>query len=339
MKRKLVGLGIISLFTIVAGVSIGSVFISPRDVIAIFGHRLFGVTLPEDVAPVSVAILWNLRLPRTLLAFLVGAAVSVSGAVMQSVLRNPLASPFMLGVSAGASLGAGLVILLGLTLPLASMFALPIVGFACGLAVMVLVLAIANRLDRRPDSHTIILTGMVMSLFINAIIMLLSALDREHIQRFIFWQMGSFAMRDWYPVWILAPLVALGTLFVTRFHAEMDMLTFGEQSALGRGVNAGRVKWILLMTAAALTGGAIAFVGIIGFVDVVVPHIVRRMTGASHRRVIPVTALLGGAFMVVCDILARTIAAPVELPVGAVTALLGAPFFVYIFFLRRKHSC
>jgi len=263
--------------------------------------------------------------------------LSVSGAVMQSVLRNPLASSYTLGVSSGASLGACIVIMYGVTIPFAavSMLTLPLIGFLFGLGTILLAIAFASRLDGQMENNTVILVGMVFSLFVNAVTTLLSAISKEHMQRLIFWQMGSFSMKNWSTVFILAPVVVMGTIFITHFNRELDMMTFGEEQAKTMGVNLKRVKWILLISSAALTGSAIAFVGVIGFVDLVAPHIVRRLFGSSHRYVIPISVLLGGAFMVMCDLAARTVVSPGELPVGAVTAIIGAPFFAYIYFGRR----
>ena len=179
---------------------------------------------------------------------------------------------------------------------------------------------------------------MVFALFINAITTLLFALFREGTQRMVLWQMGSFSMRDWDTVYILAPVVLIGIALVYLRKRELDVMTFGEEQAQSIGVNVRSVKLILLVVAAALTGSTIAFVGVIGFVDLVAPHIVRKIFGASHRVVIPMSAVVGGAFMVLADLAARTITAPVELPVGAVTALIGAPFFAYIYFSKRGRA-
>ena len=335
MKTKIIAAICVSLAVIVLGIAIGSVYIPPGDIFAIIRYKAAGGALAEHITPSAVSIVWSLRLPRALLAFITGSALSVSGAVMQSVLRNPLASSYTLGVSSGASLGASLVILFGLTLPFAAMLTLPLLGFAFGLGTILLAIAFASRLDGQMENNTIILTGMVFSLFVNAITTLMSAIARHQLQRLIFWQMGSFSMKDWSPVFILTPIVLLGTLFITHFNRELDMMTFGEEQAKSMGVNLKRVKWILLVSSAALTGSAIAFAGVIGFVDLVAPHIVRRLFGSSHRVVIPVSALFGGSFMVICDLAARSVVSPGELPVGAVTAIIGAPFFAYIYFGRR----
>ncbi|MCL2664765.1 MAG: iron ABC transporter permease [Defluviitaleaceae bacterium] len=336
MKKKLL-IAICAAFVVLMfGIALGSVYIPPGDILSVITHSVFGAALPEGFRAATVSIVWNLRIPRALLAFIAGGALSVSGAVMQSVLRNPLASSYTIGVSSGASLGACIVILYGVTLPLIGAFTLPFMGFAFGLGTILLAIAFAARMDRGMENNTIILAGMVFSLFVNAVTTLMTALTREHMQRLIFWQMGSFSMMGWSAVLILAPVALAGALLVTHYNRELDMMTFGEEQAKSMGVNLKRVKWVLLVTAAMLTGSTIAFAGVIGFVDLVAPHIVRRLFGSSHRLVIPMSAVFGGAFMVICDLAARTLIPPNELPVGAVTALIGAPFFAYIYFKRAK---
>ena len=339
MKTKTVVSIIAALVVIIVGIAFGSVWISPGDILSIVRYRLFGTEPIGGINEASVAIVWNLRLPRALLAFIVGGALSVSGAIMQSVLRNPLASSYTLGVSSGASLGACIVILYGVTLPFLPVLTLPLVGFILGIGTMLLAISFASRIDGQMENNTIILTGMVFSLFVNAVMTLLSSLSREHLQRLVFWQMGSFSARGWTPVFILVPVAIAGVVFVMHYNRELDMMTFGEEQAKTMGVDIKKVKWTLLITAAALTGSAISFVGVIGFVDLVAPHIVRKLFGSSHRFVIPLSALFGGAFMVICDLVARTIVSPGELPVGTVTAIIGAPFFAYIYFGRRRNQC
>ena len=325
---------IVAIGALVIAIALGSVSVPPGEVVRIIAYRALGVGDIADISRTHVSIVWNSRLPRTLLAFIVGAALSVSGAVMQSVLRNPLASSYTLGVSSGASLGAALVIFTGL--PIFLNFSLPFMGFVFGMGTIVLAIMFATRIDGQMENNTIILVGMVFSLFLNSVTSLLMALQREHMTQLIVWQMGSFAMREWLTVWILLPVTVTGVLFVLRYNRELDIMTFGEEQARLMGVNLRQVKWILLMISAALTGSAIAFVGIIGFVDLVAPHVVRRIFGAGHRVVIPMSALFGGVFMVMCDLIARTVVTPSELPVGVVSALIGAPFFAYVYFSRRR---
>jgi len=338
VKIKIAAALILSVAAIILGIAIGSTNISPITVLISFGHNLFNLNLPEDVSATQVSIIWSLRLPRTLLAFCAGAALSVSGAVMQSVLRNPLASSYTLGVSSGASLGAALVFFVGVSFPIIPMFTLPILGFSFGLATILVVIAITRKLDARLENHTIILTGMVFALFINSITTLMFAFFREGTQRMVLWTMGIFSQQNWQTVYILVPITIAFVIFINRYKWELDVMTFGEEQAQTVGVNIKRVKFILLISAAALTGSTIAFVGIVGFVDLVAPHVVRKIFGAAHRFVIPMSALVGGIFMVVADIASRTLTPPVELPVGAVTAIIGAPFFAYIYFGKRKRG-
>jgi len=340
MKLKISLALCICIVILILGIGIGSVNIPPLNIFRIILHQIFGFTLPRDITPATVAIVWNLRLPRTILAFFVGAALSVSGAVMQSVLRNPLASSFTLGVASGASLGASLVIFLGVSLPLIPMMTLPVLGFSFGLGTIFIVIAIATRMDKGMGNHTIILLGMIFSLFVNALTTLMFALFREGTQRMINWQMGSFVPRTGWNTWdilgVLVPIVIIGVFLIYRKSLEMDILTFGEEQAQTIGVNTKRAKRVLLIYGAALTGGSLAFTGIIGFVDLVAPHIVRRIYGSNHKIVVIMSAVFGGGFMVLADLIARTIIAPVELPVGVITALVGAPFFGYIYFIKRK---
>ncbi|MCL1963973.1 MAG: iron ABC transporter permease [Firmicutes bacterium] len=329
---------LLSFCAVLLAVCMGSVPLGVADTLRIFAHKVFGAPLPAGVSTASVAILWTVRLPRVLLAFCVGAMLSVSGTVMQSVLRNPLASPFTLGVSSGASLGAALVILTGFALPGLGGYTLPLVGLLSGLLAAFLAVTFASRVDRGMRSTTVILAGMVFSLFINALLTLLYALAKENIQRLLQWQMGGFALRGWTELWLLAPVGIVGVLLVTGFHREMDLLTFGEEDAGAVGVDTRRVKWLLLGLSTALTGSAVAFAGVIGFIDLIAPHIVRKVFGARHVVVVPMSALLGGGFMAVCDMAARVVTAPLELPVGAVTALIGAPFFAYVYFRRGREE-
>lgn len=289
------------------------------------------------MSPGETGIIWSLRLPRVFLAFLAGASLSVSGAVMQSVLKNPLASSFTLGVSSGASLGAGLVILCGITLPFAGEFAVPLAGFIFSVLAIFAVMRFSRAIDPGLSNNTIILAGMVLSLFINAILTLLSALSKQEINRLIFWQMGSFALKGWTPVLILAPILAVGIVAIYFFSRELDIMTFSDDEASAIGVNVKRTRRTLVLLSSLITGCTIAFTGVIGFIDLAVPHIVRRIFGPAHRTLIPFSALTGGIFMVLADLLARTVIPPLDLPVGAITAALGTPFFAWVYVSSRRN--
>lgn len=335
---KVAALILICMIVIIVGIGIGSVSVNPGDTVNILLHKIFGREISPTIDATMVSIVWSLRVPRVLMAFIVGAALAVSGSVMQSVLKNPLASSYTLGVSSGASLGAAFIIVTGFQMPFLNMFTLPFVGLVFGLGTVIISVNFAQRMDRNLDNNTIILVGMVFSLFINAILTLITALARDKVAQLTYWQMGSFSAREWSHVYILLPIVVIGIIALLNFTREMDILTFGEDQAFNIGVDTAKMKWILLGLASALTGSAISFVGVIGFIDLIAPHVVRRVFGSSHRMVVPMSVLFGGSFMVVCDIIARTIMSPIELPVGAITALIGAPFFAYIYFSRRKVS-
>ena len=325
----------LSVAAVVLAVTVGSVSIKLPNLVNILGNQLFGRELAEHISGNEVSILWRIRMPRVLMAFLVGSALAASGVVMQSVLRNPLASSYTLGVSSGASLGAAFVILLNLSLPFASVYSLPLAGFVFGLGTVFLAMGLASRFDRNMENNTIILVGMVLSLFVNAILTLLIALAPDRMKQLTYWQMGSFSSIHWNNVQAVFPIVLLGILILMRYTREMDLMTFGEEEALSAGVELRKMKFLMIGISALLTGAAVAFAGTIGFVDLIAPHVVRRIFGPKHKLVLPASALFGGTFMVLADLISRTILAPQEIPVGAVTALIGAPFFAYVYFKRK----
>ena len=316
----------------------GSVHITLPDSICITLHKLFGRTLPDSIEPMKVSIYWNIRVPRALVAFLVGGALAVSGAVMQSLLQNPLASSYTMGVSSGASLGSAIIIISGITSFALRSMLLPSVSFIFALGTVLFVIVFSSKIDRNLHSYTIILMGMVISLFVSAFLTLLASLFPDKSSLMYFWMMGSFSSRNWTHVLIIAPVCLVITILIWLNAREMDLMTFGDEQAMSIGVNTRSKKTLLIIMTAMLTGVSVAFSGTIGFIDLVAPHVVRRIFGSKHKAVIPMSFLIGGAFMSVADLIARTIISPREIPVGAVTALIGAPFFVLIFFTKRKNS-
>ncbi|MCH5349872.1 MAG: iron ABC transporter permease [Oscillospiraceae bacterium] len=322
-----------SLAVIILGIAAGSVFVPLIHIIRIIGNMLFG-TDPEGIPETYVSIIREIRFPRVLLGFLTGAALSVCGTTVQSVLKNPLASPFTLGVSSGASLGAGIVIAGELTF--LGSFTLPAAGLIFGIGTMFLMVAFASKIDRTLQGSTIVLTGMVLSLFINGIVSVMANAKNEKYKQIMKWQTGSFSGRKWDYTAILAIVFVVCFIFMLTKARDMDLLTFGDEQAKGVGLNVKAAKISLLIAAAVLSGTAVSFAGVIGFVDLVAPHIARRIFGAKHKLLLPMSAVIGGIFMVLCDLAARTVITPNELPVGAVTSLIGAPFFTWVFFKRRK---
>ncbi len=334
-NRKKVILSIIVLLSIIwLGTSIGSSDIGLFDTLSIIGNKTLNLPLLESVTSKHISIIWKIRLPRVLLSFLVGGCLATSGAVVQSILKNELASPYTLGVSSGASLGAGLVIVTGLSIPLIGGFTLPLIGFIFGLITVFSVIVFSTKIDKTMSNNTVVLVGMVLSLFVNALLTTLTAFFSNDLKTITLWQMGSFAMRGWTYVGLILPFFLIGMLGVFRYTKEMDILTFGEEQAKAVGVNTYKVKRQLFVYCAILTGGSVALSGTIGFVDLIAPHVVRKAFGSNHRYVVPMSFLFGGGLMVIADLISRTIFAPIELPVGAVTALIGAPFFAYVYFKK-----
>lgn len=323
-------------FIISIGTSIGSSNIHILDTMSIILNKVINLPLREGVDPKDISIIWSLRLPRVLLAFMVGGCLAVSGSVVQSILKNELASPYTLGVSSGASLGAGLVIVLGISIPFFGQLTLPLIGFLCGLITVYGVIVFSSKIDKTMANNTIILAGMVFSLFVNALLTTLTALFSEDIKSISLWQMGSFSMKGWSYVRVLIPFLIIGVIGILRYTKEMDILTFGEEQAKAVGVDTNRVKKHLFIHSAILTGSAVALSGTIGFVDLIAPHMVRRVFGSKHKYVIPMSFVFGGSLMVITDLIARTIVSPAELPVGAITAIIGAPFFAYVYFSKGK---
>ncbi len=324
---------IASFITCIVAVGIGSVQIPPLEVLSVITEKYFGIVLVENVEDVTRAIVLDTRMPRIMLAFLSGIGLSVSGVLMQSVLRNPLASALTLGVSSGASLGASLAIMFGVTF--LGVLTLPVFGLVGGLVTVFLALGVASKVDKNFQNTSIILMGTAFSLFANAMITIIMALSNENLSELVYWQMGSFAMRDRTYVYVLLPFVIVGVVLSLIYSHQLDILTLGDEQAQATGINAKRVKLGSLSLGAIVTGAIISVVGVIGFVDLFTPHVARKMFGASHKFVIPASAFLGGMFMVICDLIARTIAPPLEIPVGAITALIGAPFFMYLYFSKR----
>lgn len=275
-------------------------------------------------------IFWQIRLPRVLLAFLVGAALSVAGVILQDLFLNPLTDPYVTGVSSGAALGATVGIVLGLAmLPWITVLAL-----AGGLVTLVVVWVAARRRGRI-DVYVLLLAGITISYLVTAVISVLMIRAGEDMSAIVYWLLGSFSGRGWQEVQVA--LLLLPFMVVPLFFSdEMDIMLQGEKRALELGVEVERAKRILLVAAAVLTAVAVSVSGVIGFVGLVVPHIVRLLVGPGHRRLLPIALLGGAALMGVADLLSRTMAAPTEVPVGVVTTFVGAPLFVYL--LRRGRS-
>lgn len=341
MTNKCTGLkievsAVLCLFVLVIAIRVGSVNIPLKDVFAIIGAKITGRGTPEGIEPMMESIFWTIRMPRAITAFLVGGALSLSGACMQALLQNPLASSYTLGVSSGASLGAAFVLILEISIPALAGFMLPVAGFVFGLLTVTGALLLASAIDRSISNTTVVLIGMVLSLFVNGIMNLLSSLYSDHSKQLFMWMMGSFSARGWKHCAVLFPVCIVCFIVLLLMSRKMDIMSFGDLQAQAMGVDAKKTKTLAIIICSLLTGISVAFSGVIGFVDLAAPHIVRKIFGPSHKIVLPMSFIYGGAFMALCDLISRTLLSPREIPVGAVTALIGAPFFAYVFFASRR---
>lgn len=326
-----------ALTALVICTGLGSVSINAADSVRIVAHKLFGTDLTDSINEGMAAILWDIRIPRVITAFACGAALSVSGVVMQSVLRNPLASSYTLGVSSGASLGVVIIMVSGITVPLLGSLLMPLTGFIFGFLTVLAALALSQILDKHGRSDTIVLIGMVLSLFLNAVVTFVSQFFPDHRSRIALWLTGSFSGRNINHAAVMVAVTLVSVILLMFFSKELDIMIFGDEQGLSMGVEVKRVRNIVLAITALLTGVAVCLSGIIGFIDLIAPHVVRRVVGSRNRIVLPMAAIWGGIFMAMADMVSRTVLAPREIAVGAVTAIIGAPFFAYIYFARRKH--
>jgi iron complex transport system permease protein len=338
-KRKLLVLIILAIF-LAAGCLIftgqGVMKIPPREIAGIIFSFLTGDNMgPAGLDDIHRAVILDIRLPRILTAVLVGAGLSTAGAVFQGLLMNPLADPYTLGVSTGAAFGASLAIFFGIYLPgdlglltvplFAFAGALLALGAVYGLALVNGTLAVTN----------LILAGVIVSAILSAAVSFLKSMSGEGVGSIVFWLMGSFASRGWQHVFLCLPAVLAGLLICCRYAGDLNVLSLGVRSARQLGVDDGKVVTILLVTCSLITAACVSVSGIIGFVGLIVPHLMRMLVGPDHRFLLPVSAL-GGAFLLSgADTIARNTLA-VEIPVGVLTTLLGGPFFCYLFKRKAK---
>ncbi|RDG37827.1 FecCD family ABC transporter permease [Streptomyces corynorhini] len=311
-------------------VSVGAVGVPLGDVWRIVLHHVSGGGASAD--PALDQIVWNFRTPRVLLAALVGAGLAVSGAVLQAVVSNPLADPTVLGFSYGASLGAVVVIVLasGATVGGLGVSAAAFVG---ALAAGALVFALGQRRGRMAPTRLVLAGVAVGYVFLSATSFLQLRATPTELRTVMFWMLGSVAGAQWSQLPTVSAVVLTTAVLLSLFGRRLNVLLAGDESATALGVDVNRLRAVLLVLSSLLTGTTIAVAGGIGFVGLMIPHLVRLTIGADHRRLLPLTALLGAVYLVVVDLLSRTLVRPNELPLGILTALLGAPFFIWL--LRR----
>ena len=329
------GLAGVLLLAVVLSAGVGPVPVPAADVADILAGGLAsvaggGAILPADPDPATTIVL-SLRLPRIALAAIVGFGLATAGTVMQGFFRNPMADPAIIGVSSGAAVGAVAVIALGSLVPLG----LEAAAFVGALVAAFAVYLIATRGGRTPVA-TLLLAGVAVQALLGAVVSLLLLLSGENLREAIFWLMGHLHRSDWGDVTVAAPVVVVGFLLLLPFTRELNALLLGEEDAHAVGVDVQRTKVLLLAAASLVTAVSVSVAGVIGFVGLVVPHGVRLVVGPDHRVLLPASAFAGAVFLVVTDTAARVGAA--ELPVGIVTAFVGAPFFLYLLRKREVHA-
>lgn len=291
-------------------------------------------------------VVLQLRLPRIVLAGLIGCSLAIAGAIMQALFRNPMADPYILGLSSGAALGAGATLALPVTtwtfaalgvtyMVTSSSILLPFLTFTGSLLTILMVFNIA-RTGGKVNTDTLLLSGIAVSAFLGALVMFLLFMAGHQFRSLFFWMLGGFSASTWGQVIIVAPAVMVGMAITMLFSRDLNLLLTGEETARHLGMEVEKVKWQLLLLASLLTGVSVAFAGIIGFVGLIIPHMIRIMVGPDHRFLVPASGLAGAIFLIWVDTIARTVMAPTELPVGIITAMSGGPFFLYLLKTSRK---
>ncbi|MBN2058006.1 MAG: iron ABC transporter permease [Candidatus Saganbacteria bacterium] len=303
--------------------------------IAVFILSLFFGSV--SIAPEKLwqsEIVWQIRLPRVILAGLIGLLLSLSGVILQGVLRNPLADPYILGISAGGAVGAALAISMGGGIVVLGMSSVPIAAFIFSLLAVFIVYKLA-KVGGRTAPETLILAGVALSAFCSAILALIIIVS-GNLQTIYFWLLGSLAWASWGNVITVAPYALIGAGIVYFYSKELNALLLGEEMAATLGIDVEQVRLILIVVASVMTAAAVSVAGLIGFVGLIVPHWVRLLIGPNHRLLIPIASLSGMLLMILADTLARTMLAPLEIPIGIIMSLIGAPFFLYL--LRRRRA-
>jgi iron complex transport system permease protein len=342
--KLIVILLLVALFvTILVSLNVGYAQIPFGNILAILGKQipfLNGLVDASLVSSSDFAIILQIRLPRIIAGVIVGAALAASGVVYQGVFKNPMADSYVLGVSAGAAVGASISILFGAGFALFGFSLVQVAAFLGALFAMFLVYNI-SRVGSRVPVTTLLLCGIAVNFFLYAVVALLEVIAGTELHAIVFWLIGGFSIVPWANIWAVLPFIIIGTVAAYFYARDLNLLALGEDQAQHLGVNVERVKQVLLVLASMVTAAAVSLSGLVGFVGLMVPHITRLVIGPDHRILFPASTIVGAIYFVVCDAIARVIATPfastLELPVGIVTMLAGAPFFI-ILFRKKKQS-
>lgn len=335
-KRRTPGYGMLLLVLLLACIilsaSIGSSSLSVLDSFRIIasGIPLLGKWIDvSDLKEVYIKIVWEIRMPRIILAGLAGCGLSVVGAVFQGLFRNPLADPHILGVSSGAAVGATVAIVTGAGFGTFGMGAIGMSAFAGALITVFLVYRMAC-VGNRVSTMNIVLTGTAVSTMLSSIISFVMAFHHDQIEKVYLWTLGSFSAATWHKVFFLLLLLLISVAAILFFSRDLDVIATGSDTAESLGIDTAKVKKILIVMSSLLVAGCVSVSGIIGFVGLVIPHCIRMVSGPGHKRLLPLSCLGGACFVIICDTIARNAAAPSEIPVGVITAILGTPYFIYL---------
>ena len=322
------------LVSLVIGVLAGPIHLGVGAVLESVAARLHIPGATTSLTPTEEAILWQIRVPRVILGALVGAMLAVAGATYQGVFRNPLADPYLLGVAAGAGLGATIAIAY-VPEGLRGQRALPMAAFVGGSVAVLLTYAVGRSARRERDAATLVLAGVTVAAFFTAWQTFVQQQNSETLQQVYSWILGNIPSTGWSDVALILPYITVAIVVILALRRVVDVLSLGDDEAASLGVDVRRVRLALVVAATLGTAAAVAVSGLIGFVGIIVPHLVRLMVGADHRVVLPASVCFGAGFLVLCDMLARTVIAPLELPVGVITAIIGGPFFLWLLVRKR----
>jgi iron complex transport system permease protein len=328
-KRLLAVFFILLIVLVIASITVGSASLKAMDAVRLIWLKIIGVNIDS----IYEKIIFNIRLPRIILAALVGAGLGVSGAAFQGIFKNPMADPYVLGVSSGAAVGATISIVF--RLETYGMAFTTILAFLGAFISLILVYNIA-RVGKKLPTTTLLLAGVAINFLFSSIISLSMILHREAMERIIYWTMGSFNEASYRQILIIAPVVIIVSISFQLLYRQFNIIASGDEGAYSLGVEIDKIKKLIILVSSIMIAVIVSVSGVIGFIGLIIPHIARLIVGANHRELFPFSFVLGAIFSLGCDTLARILLAPTELPVGAITSLFGAPFFIYLLWKRKR---
>lgn len=336
MKKKNITLWIITaillwLVVLLVCSLFGSVDSSPLEIVKLWYANIHFISHSESTLKLDL-IYWQIRLPRLILATLTGMALASTGTAFQSIFKNPMADPYVLGISSGASLGAAIAIVIGIE---NSILGITGMAFIFALASLGLVFLIATRTGKL-SSQVLLLAGIAINFLSLALVSLLLCLHRDKMEQIVFWTMGGLNAANWNQIQILTPIVIIGFSILFYYSRHLNLMLMGVEAAKNLGIRTNRTILIILITSSFVVASVVANTGVIGFVGLIIPHIIRLLVGSDNRKILPLSIIAGAIFLMITDTLARTIISPSELPVGSITALFGVPYFLFLLYQSQK---